>query len=238
ASPTRRSSDLRKQRETRQVSLRRLIAAFGKEVNHELDAMRIPRPRHFGRRHGTSRQPDALGRRLPYRRSEWQPDTAPAASGGSCLHGRAGAGPARVHRPRQMAGGSVPRSWQAAFRPGGIGATAPGNCRCPRRLYSGHAVPLPGGAASTRHLMEPAMELPNKDLGTLFEQLGMPSDPASIDAFIASHAPLPEHMKLAEAPFWNESQRTFFEQEWIEDADWAPIVDELNVRLHETPHTA
>ncbi|WP_312340865.1 DUF2789 domain-containing protein [Stutzerimonas nitrititolerans] len=78
------------------------------------------------------------------------------------------------------------------------------------------------------------MELHNKDLGTLFEQLGMPSDPASIDAFIASHAPLPEHMKLAEAPFWNESQRAFFEQEWIEDADWAPIVDELNVRLHES----
>ena len=33
------------------------------------------------------------------------------------------------------------------------------------------------------------MELPNKDMTTLFEQLGLPSDPASIDDFIASHAP-------------------------------------------------
>lgn len=82
------------------------------------------------------------------------------------------------------------------------------------------------------------MELPNKDLGTLFQQLGLPSDTASIDAFIASHAPLPEHVKLAEAPFWNESQRAFFEEEWLDDDDWAPIIDELNVRLHETASDA
>ncbi|MFG3451280.1 MULTISPECIES: DUF2789 domain-containing protein [Pseudomonadaceae] len=77
------------------------------------------------------------------------------------------------------------------------------------------------------------MELPNKDMSTLFEQLGLPSDPASIDNFIADHAPLPNHMKLAEAPFWNEGQRALLRDEWIEDAEWAPIVDELNVRLHE-----
>ena len=77
------------------------------------------------------------------------------------------------------------------------------------------------------------MELPNKDMTTLFEQLGLPSDPASIDDFIASHAPLPNHVKLAEAPFWSHAQRAFLRDEWIEDAEWAPIVDELNVRLHE-----
>ncbi|EQM77949.1 DUF2789 domain-containing protein [Stutzerimonas stutzeri] len=77
------------------------------------------------------------------------------------------------------------------------------------------------------------MELPNKDMTTLFEQLGLPSDPASIDDFIASHAPLPNHVKLAEAPFWSDAQRAFLRDEWIEDAEWAPIVDELNVRLHE-----
>ena len=32
------------------------------------------------------------------------------------------------------------------------------------------------------------MELINKDLGTLFEQLGLPGDPASIDAFMADGA--------------------------------------------------
>ena len=36
---------------------------------------------------------------------------------------------------------------------------------------------------------ENPMELPNKDLGTLFEQLGLESDPASIDAFIAKRKP-------------------------------------------------
>src|SRR5690606_36958139 len=37
---------------------------------------------------------------------------------------------------------------------------------------------LQGGAAPANHLMEPVMELPNKDLGTLFQQLGLPSDTA------------------------------------------------------------
>mgnify|MGYP003154513082 CR=1 FL=1 len=63
------------------------------------------------------------------------------------------------------------------------------------------------------------MELPNKDLGTLFEQLGLPSDPASIDAFIASH--------------WSEAQGSFLKELLMDDAEWAPVVDELNVRLHE-----
>ena len=77
------------------------------------------------------------------------------------------------------------------------------------------------------------MEIPNKDMSTLFEQLGLPSDPASIDNFIADHAPLPNHVKLTEAPFWNDSQRAFLKDELMEDAEWAPIVDELNVRIHE-----
>lgn len=77
------------------------------------------------------------------------------------------------------------------------------------------------------------MELPNKDLGTLFEQLGLPSDPASIDAFIAKHYPLPGDVKVSEAPFWNQAQATFLKDELLEDAEWAPVVDELNVRLHE-----
>ncbi|MCQ4296578.1 DUF2789 domain-containing protein [Pseudomonas stutzeri] len=77
------------------------------------------------------------------------------------------------------------------------------------------------------------MELPNKNLGTLFDQLGLESDPASIDAFIAKNGRLPEDVRLADAPFWNESQRSLLRDEWIEDAEWAPIVDELNVRMHE-----
>lgn len=40
-------------------------------------------------------------------------------------------------------------------------------------------------------------------------------------------------MKVSEAPFWNQAQATFLKDELLEDAEWAPVVDELNVRLHE-----
>ena len=82
------------------------------------------------------------------------------------------------------------------------------------------------------------MELPNKDLGTLFAQLGLDSDPASIDAFINHHSPLPQEVKVSEADFWNESQAALLKGELHDDAEWAPVVDELNVRLHETPASA
>ena len=76
------------------------------------------------------------------------------------------------------------------------------------------------------------MEMPNKDLSTLFDQLGLESDPASIDAFIARHYPLADEVKVSEAPFWSDTQGAFLKEQMHMDAEWAPIVDELNVRLH------
>ncbi|MAB25928.1 MULTISPECIES: DUF2789 domain-containing protein [Pseudomonas] len=76
------------------------------------------------------------------------------------------------------------------------------------------------------------MELPNKDLVMLFEQLGLDSDQASMDAFFASHS-LAQDTKLSEASFWSPSQAAFLRDEIREDAEWAPVVDELNARLHE-----
>lgn len=76
------------------------------------------------------------------------------------------------------------------------------------------------------------MELPVHSLASLFDQLGLKSDPESIEAFIASHSPLPNGMKLSEAPFWNQAQATLLKEELLENADWAPLVDELNERLH------
>jgi hypothetical protein len=70
-------------------------------------------------------------------------------------------------------------------------------------------------------------------LNLLFDQLGLDSDPASIDAFIASHAPLPDEVKVSEASFWSDSQAALLKGEMMLDAEWAPVVDELNVRLHE-----
>lgn len=65
----------------------------------------------------------------------------------------------------------------------------------------------------------------------LFRQLGLPDDPASIDAFIATHRPLASDISLADAAFWNASQRDFLKQEITEDADWAELVDQLNASL-------
>lgn len=76
------------------------------------------------------------------------------------------------------------------------------------------------------------MEPEIKDIGTLFEQLGLPADETSIDEFIASHYPLSDDTKLSEASFWSPSQAAFLKGEILEDAEWAPIVDELNARLH------
>lgn len=65
----------------------------------------------------------------------------------------------------------------------------------------------------------------------LFAQLGLPSDEASIDRFLATHAPLPEAVPLTQAPFWTPSQRAFLREEILGDADWAELVDALNERL-------
>jgi hypothetical protein len=38
---------------------------------------------------------------------------------------------------------------------------------------------------------------------------------------------------VSEAPFWSEAQGSFLKEQLMDDAEWAPVVDELNVRLHE-----
>lgn len=67
----------------------------------------------------------------------------------------------------------------------------------------------------------------------LFKQLGLPADGQSIERFIATHRPLPRGLKLADAVFWNDSQRGLLRQSIADDADWAPLVDQLSVRLRE-----
>lgn len=76
------------------------------------------------------------------------------------------------------------------------------------------------------------METHLHTLSNLFAQLGLPSEPAAMDQFIAAHRPLEQGMALYRAPFWSASQRAFLKEEIIEDADWAGVIDELNARLH------
>ncbi|AZF40346.1 hypothetical protein C4J87_0154 [Pseudomonas sp. R1-43-08] len=75
------------------------------------------------------------------------------------------------------------------------------------------------------------MESPVHSLSSLFKQLGLADDPASIERFVAVHSPLKPELKLADAFFWTDSQRAFLREEILEDADWAVVVDELNVML-------
>lgn len=65
----------------------------------------------------------------------------------------------------------------------------------------------------------------------LFAQLGLPSDAGSIQAFLERHAPLDPAISLADAPFWTPSQATLLREEWLEDGDWAPLVDRLDEAL-------
>lgn len=65
----------------------------------------------------------------------------------------------------------------------------------------------------------------------LFAQLGLPADEAAIGQFIADHAPLPRSVELCEAPFWTPSQAALLRDEFIDDADWAHLVDQLNLAL-------
>lgn len=66
----------------------------------------------------------------------------------------------------------------------------------------------------------------------LFAQLGLPSDDAGIRAFIEQHRPLPAETLLADAAFWTPSQAALLREQKQQDADWAEIVDQLNLALH------
>lgn len=76
------------------------------------------------------------------------------------------------------------------------------------------------------------MERPTLDMGSLFDQLGEPSDSASIARFIERHAPLADAVQLHEATFWSPTQSAFLREALLDDAEWAEVVDALNGELH------
>lgn len=75
------------------------------------------------------------------------------------------------------------------------------------------------------------MDTSKHTLSTLFEQLGLDSDPASIEAFVTRYSPLPAEMAIQDAPFWSEAQSHFLEEGLEEDSDWAEIIDELDAMM-------
>lgn len=75
------------------------------------------------------------------------------------------------------------------------------------------------------------MDSSNHRFSELFAQLGLPTDDAGIEAFLREHSPLAEDITLSNAPFWSPAQAAFLREEWRDDADWAPVVDQLNLAL-------
>ena len=74
------------------------------------------------------------------------------------------------------------------------------------------------------------MDTSTHHIAQLFEQLGLPSSPAEIDAFVA-HNRLPKGVSLCKATFWNPAQAQFLAQALADDSDWAEAADALAVRL-------
>jgi hypothetical protein len=75
------------------------------------------------------------------------------------------------------------------------------------------------------------MDTTQRSLQQLFQQLGLPDSPEEIRRFVTRHRPLADGVRLADAPFWSPAQAQFLREEFTEDADWAEVVDQLNVML-------
>lgn len=69
------------------------------------------------------------------------------------------------------------------------------------------------------------MESPIHRIGDLFRQLGLPDEPAAIEAFLTEHRPQPGDVLLADLPMWTPSQAAFLREEIAKDGDWAELVD-------------
>lgn len=66
----------------------------------------------------------------------------------------------------------------------------------------------------------------------LFAQLGLANDDDSIQAFVLDVAPLPPNTRIEDAPCWTPAQAALLRESLRNDADWAVVVDRLNVVMH------
>lgn len=80
------------------------------------------------------------------------------------------------------------------------------------------------------------MDSQSHSLSSLFDQLGLRSTDQAIEDFIKRHSEIPGDVELHEADFWNAAQSAFLKQAKDEDADWAEIVDQLDVMLRKPEH--
>ena len=83
-----------------------------------------------------------------------------------------------------------------------------------------------------QHQQELAMNPSFHHFSELFAQLGLATDDDGIRTFIEQHRPLPAGTLLADAAFWTPAQAALLREQKQLDADWAEIVDQLNLALH------
>ena len=79
------------------------------------------------------------------------------------------------------------------------------------------------------------MNAPDHSFSELFDQLGLPSDEAGMRQFLQSHTPLAADIALPAAAFWTTAQAAFLREEILKDADWAEVIDRLNMSLRAPP---
>ncbi|UZE96212.1 DUF2789 domain-containing protein [Alkalimarinus alittae] len=68
-------------------------------------------------------------------------------------------------------------------------------------------------------------------MNSLFSQLGLPDDDASIEKFVRQHQGLDKKVHLDKAPFWTPAQAKFIEEAFQDDSDWTEMVDHLDALL-------
>ncbi len=76
---------------------------------------------------------------------------------------------------------------------------------------------------------------PDHPFHELFAQLGLPSEPKDIAAFIKSHSPLNAATRLEDASFWTPAQAALLREALGRDADWSHVVDQLSLALRSPP---
>ena len=77
------------------------------------------------------------------------------------------------------------------------------------------------------------MESQIHSLPALLPQLGSAATPRAVAAVVPRQAPLPAHLLLVDAPCWSSAQAQLLAQALEDDADWAEVVDELDLLLRE-----
>ena len=66
---------------------------------------------------------------------------------------------------------------------------------------------------------------------SLFVQLGLNSSNEAIAEFVSSHK-LTGSESIDEADFWTPAQAEFIRESWLDDSDWAGVIEQLNTALH------